>query len=216
MRHYLRNRSRFHSLLVFASASVLSLIAVGAALAVGGGAQNGEDTSCCGWTGSDNPDNASGSYSYGNVTHNLILSEWVEPTHDYVRNKNMIWAQSTEDYLDSQASTRALDYEIRIHDQTYYNFVNTWQTNLPWSKAPEAESWIEELDQGYTEVDMEQDNPGLINANFNYFWDQRFDSEKTAIANAPWFWSELEWCNKIYHPCYFDYTGSMRKKVAQQ
>lgn len=204
------------SLLVFAAAGVLTFVVASVVLAVGNGAQNGEDTGCCGWIGSDNPDGQSGSYAYGNVTHNLILSEWAEPSHDWIRNRNMYWAQSTEDYLDANASTKTLTYEITIRNQYYYNWVSGFSTNLPYSKAPENENPIEELAQGYSEVDMEQYNPALINANFNYFWDQKFDSEKSAIAGEPDFYSTLEWCNKNFVSCFYDDTGWMNKKVLQQ
>ncbi|HYN50722.1 MAG TPA: hypothetical protein VES62_07335 [Thermoleophilaceae bacterium] len=150
------------------------------------------------------------------MTHNLILSEWVEPSHDWVRNKNLYWTQTAEDYLDANSATKAIEYEIRIHDQYYYNFVNSWSTNLPYSKAPENENWLEELQQGYTEVDMEQYTPSLINPQVYYFWDQAFDSEKTAISGWPDFYSEMEWCNKNYTGCYYDVTGWMNKKVLQQ
>jgi hypothetical protein len=204
-------------LVVFVAAATLSFVGVSAVLAVGGGAQNGEDTGCCGWTGADNPaPGTQANFSYANVTHNLILSEWIEPSHDWVRNRTMIWSQGPEDYLDANASNRALDYEIRIHDQFYYNFVANWSTNLPISKAPENENPIEELAQGYTEVDMEQYDPALINANVHYFWDQQFNSEKTAIPQWPDFYSEVEWCTKSFALVEYDVTGWMEKKVDQQ
>lgn len=196
-------------------ALTLSLVLAAAALAVGNGAQNGEDIDCCGWIGTDSP-GAQGSYSYINPTHDLILSEWIEPGHDWLRNRDMFWTQQAENKLDAETDSKTLTYELRIHDQFYYNFSNAFNTNLPWSKAPEGENAIEELAQGYTEVDMEQVDPWRININTNYFWDQRFDSEKASINGLPDIWSEVEYCNKQFNSCNFDETGWLNKKVNQQ
>lgn len=204
------------SVLGFIGAGIFSFLAVSAVLAVGNGATNGKDSACCGYTGNDNPDGLQGSYAYLNGTHDLILSEWVEPSHDWVRNRYMWWTQTAKDYLNANSSTKAIDWEIRIHDQYYYNFVNNFNTSLPYTKAPENENWLEELAQGYTEVDMEQDVPSRISAETHYFWDQQFDSEKSATSTKPDFYSEVEWCNKSYTSCNYDVTGWMRKVVLQQ
>lgn len=203
--------------LVVASGAVIALmlVAVGYAVAVGNGAQNGEDLNCCGWIGNDSP-GAQGSYAYVNPSHNLRLSEWVEPAHDWIRNSNMVWTQAAEDKLDAETATKTLTYENRIHDQGYYNHVNNFNTNIPWSKAPEGENAIEEAFQGYTETDMEQVDPWRIDFGGVYFWDQQYDSEKAAIAGLPDFWSEIEYCNKQFNSCQFDETGWMEKKVLQQ
>lgn len=205
-----------HAMFSVAAAAILTVMTSGLAFAVGNGAQNGEDINCCGWTGNDNPDGLQGSYAYVNPTHDLILSEWVEPSHDWLRNRDMIWTQQAENKLDAETDSKTLTYELRIHDQFYYNHSNAFNTNLPFSKAPEGENAIEELAQGYTEVDMEQVDPWRINVDQNYFWDQRFDSEKASINGLPDIYSEVEYCNKQFNSCNFDVTGWLNKKVNQQ
>lgn len=197
-------------------AAALTVFAAAAVLAVGNGAQNGQDVNCCGWIGNDNPDGLTGSYAYVNETHNMILSEWNEPSHDWVRNNNIIWTQAAEDKLDRDTCCRTLTYEQRIHDQFYFNYTGNANWNLPLSKVPENENWFEEQQQGYTEVDAEQVDPWRINVNTWYFIDLQFDSEKPSIAGRPDFYSEIEWCDKNFVNCFFDVTGWMERKVLQQ
>jgi hypothetical protein len=109
-----------------------------------------------------------------------------------------------------------LTYEIRIHDQFYYNFTGGWNTNLPWSKGAEGENPFEELAQGYTEVDLEQKDPWRINFGAFYFFDAQFDAEKAAINGLPDFVSEVEYGDKNFITINFDETGYMNKKVLQQ
>ena len=197
----------------------LTLFAAGVVLAVGGGAQNGQDVNCCGWIGNDNPDGLTGTYAYVNETHNMILSEWEEPSHDWVRNNNIIWTQAAEDKLDRETGTRTLTYEQRIHDELYYNYAGNANWNLPLSKAPENEVWWEEWrcqPDGCTEVDSEQVDPWRINVNTWYFIDLQFDAEKAAVAGLPDFYSELEYCDKGFVNCNWDITGWMNKKVLQR
>lgn len=193
----------------------LSFLLATAVLAVCCGNKNGEDINCCGWIGTDAP-GGQGSYAYVNATHNMILSEWGEPSHDWVRNQQMTWTQAAENKLDAETNTRTLTYEMRIHDQFYYNFTGQFQSNLPWSKAAEGENPIEEAIQGYTEVDLEQKDPFRINFGAFYFFDSQYDSEKASIAGLPDFVSEIEYCNKQFNSCNFDETGYMNKKVNQQ
>lgn len=106
---------------------------------------------------------------------------------------------------------------MRIHDQFFYNYTGNFNTNLPWSKAPENENWFEELQQGYTEVDMEIVDPWRIVAAFDYFWDLKFDSEKPAESAKPNVYPEIEYCNNDFATnCNFDVTGWFQKKVLQQ
>lgn len=210
------SRSGSAALVSLALAAGLTLATAAVVLAVDNGAQNGQDINCCGWIGNDNPDGVTGTYAYVNETHNMILSEWVEPSHDWVRNNNIIWTQAAEDKLDRETGSKTLTYEQRIHDQFYYNYAGNWNSNLPLSKAPENENWFEEQNQGYTEVDAEQVDPWRIAVNTWYFIDLQFDSEKPAIAGRPDFYSEIEYCDKNFVNCFFDVTGWMEKKVLQQ
>jgi hypothetical protein len=200
-------------MLGFSLGILASFALVAGVLALTNGTQNGRDTAGDPWYGDDNPDDLQGSYAYNNSPHDLILNEWNEPGNDWIRNLDMDWSYDAAVKLNNETGTHALDYEIRIHDQYYYNFVNSWQTNLPISKAPENENWFEELNQGYTEVDMEQDDPYRIDNTGLYYWNQYFDSEKSAVSGAPQFYSEIEYCNKSYTGCNFDVTGKMHKKV---
>lgn len=211
-----RTGAYIRAILSFVTAAGISLALATVVLAVCCGNKNGEDINCCGWIGTDAP-GAQGTYAYVNATHNMILSEWDEPSHDWVRNQQMTWTQLAEDKLDAETNTRTLTYEIRIHDQFYYNFTGGWNTNLPWSKGAEGENAFEELAQGYTEVDLEQVDPWRINFGAFYFFDAQFDNEKAAINGLPDFWSEIEYCNKDFASnCNFDETGFMNKKVLQR
>lgn len=202
----------------FVLSTVLTFLAVTAAVAIGGGAQNGEDLSCCGWIGHDNPDFVTGSYAYSSYQHDLVLSEWNEPGGDVVRNLDMDWTYEAAVTLNNETNQRALEYEIRIRDETYYDGVaENFNTNLPWSKAPTVGSWPEELRDGHTEIELEQWDPYRIHNAVVYYWHQQVDSEKPAVSGAPTFYSEVEWCAKPnWDPCRIDVTGWMRKVVLQQ
>jgi hypothetical protein len=207
------------------SSTVASILAGGLILAIAGtalavlnaGERNGLDLNCCGWAGIDNPDGLTGSYSVDNSWQDVYISEWAEPNHDWMRDRFMRWGAAAEQKLNNETGWRALDTEMRIHDQFFYNFAGNWNTNLPWSKAPEGENALEELLQGYTEVDMEVKDPWKINAAFDYFWDLQFDAEKPPEIARPDFYSEIEYCDKDFASnCNFDVTGWFRKKVLQQ
>ncbi len=58
--------------------------------------------------------------------------------------------------------------------------------------------------------------PSRIHNDGVYFWDQWFDSERSAINGHPEFRFELENCNKSWESCTQDNTGWMKKKVLQQ
>lgn len=206
----------FRQLAGFAVGVALSFISVSlVTAAVGNGTKNGEDAA--GWPGGIDGPGIQQDWSYSQIAHNLILSEWIEPSHDWVRNRAMDWSSAAENKLDSISSTRSLEYAIKIRDQFYYNGINSgFNTNLPYSKAPEGSSFPEEAVDGHTEIEMEQNNPSLISDVTVYFWDQQFDSEKSAIATAPTFWSAMENCNKSWNDCFTDNTGEMRKKVLQR
>lgn len=192
-----------------------SFLAATLALAVGGGADNARDQSVSGWIGDDAP-GIEQFWAYNSVTHDFILSEWVEPSHDWVRTRNMDWSYASADYLNQISSYRNLEFSVKITNETYYNGINNWTTNAPYSKAPEGSSFAEEAIDHYTEVEMEMINPYLISNTAVYYWDQQFNSERTAISTAPKFSSQLENCNELWGDCFYDETGWMRKKVLQQ
>lgn len=169
-----------------------------------------------GWPGIDNPDGVTGSYSIDNNWQDFYLSEWTEPTHDWVRERFMLFHQNRIDKFAVDKNDKALDFEQQIKNQFYYNFTGAFNTNVPWTKAPEAENAAEELFQGYSEVDTEVKDIIKFVAEFNYFVDLKWDSEKSAIAGAPTFDSEVEYCNKFFLACNFDGTGRFSKKVLQQ
>jgi hypothetical protein len=205
----------FRAAIAFAGAAALSVVAVSVAVAVGGGAQNGLDTFINGWIGLDDP-GVQQDWSYNQVEHDFILSEWVEPSHDWVRTREMVWSFAAATKLNNISATRNLEFAVKIENQSYYNGINNWNTNAPFSKAPEGSSFAEEAADGYTEVEMEMIEPHRTTNGVFYFWDQQFDSEKAAVAGAPTFRSQLENCNEFWGDCFTDETGWMRKKVLQQ
>ncbi|HSW43095.1 MAG TPA: hypothetical protein VLM76_11355 [Patescibacteria group bacterium] len=210
-----RKQNLFNVLIAAAMASVL---ASGTTLAaVWSGQVNGRDLDGGGWTGNDNPDNDTGSYSVNNAWQNTYISEWSEPSDDWMRDRFMNWGAAAERKLNNESATHGLGTEMRIHDQLFYNYNGNFNTNLPFSKAPENEWWFEELSQGYTEVDMEIQEPRLINANFNYFWDIQIDSEKAPTAAQPHFYTEIEYClNDFATDCWHDVTGWFQKQALVQ
>jgi hypothetical protein len=181
------------------------------------GERNGQDLNCCGWFGSDNPEGKTGSYSVDNTWQDVWLSEWAEPKHDWVRDRFMRWNAAAEQKLNDESAQKGLGPEIRIHDQDYFNFTGNWNTNLPWSGAAVSENWFEEAVQGYTEIDLEIQEPVNIVKDFNYFWDIQVDAEKPPNAAKPEFYSEIEYCdNNFASNCNWDVTGKFWKKILQQ
>lgn len=89
-------------------------------------------------------------------------------------------------------------------------------TNFPYSKAPENENLAEEIAQRYTEVDMEVANPVNIVEDRDYYMHLRWDSERSPFDDQPDFWSEIEWCDKSFNNCSWDYTGWFEKVHSQQ
>lgn len=198
-------------------ASVLSFVAVSAVLAAWAGETNGLDSSCCGWIGNDNQDGVTGSYSVDNIHQQARISEWDEPSHDWVRDRLNRWGQEAENKLDRESDTRGLGMEMRIHHQDYYNFTGNWQTNLPWSGAAASENFIEEAEQGYTEVDTEIQHPAQIVVDVNYFIDYQVNSQTIGTTTRPDFWTEIEYCdNNFSTNCNYDITGWFRKKFVVQ
>jgi len=146
----------------------------------------------------------------------MILNEWTEPSHDWVRNQDMDWTFDGATILNNISDTRNLEFDLKIVDHTYYNGRDNWNTNVPFSKAPEGSSFAEEWHDGWTEIEMEMIEPHRIHNDWVYFWEQQFDSEKSAVVGAPTFRKNLENCNEFWGDCVFDNTGWMRKKVLQQ
>ncbi len=180
------------------------------------GQDNGRDLNGGGWIGNDNWDNVTGTYAPDNVWEDTYLSEWSEPGHDWMRDRFLKWGAAAEQKLNNESATKGLDTEMRIHDQFYYNFVDAWNSNLPFSKGPENENPAEELFQGYTEVDAEIQEPKLIDVNFNYFWDIKIDSEKAPLVGHPDFYTEIEYCDNNFNNCNHDVMGWFEKKVRVQ
>lgn len=200
--------------LVISLVGLSTSLTVGVVLAAWTGQQNGRDLAVNGWIGADNPGEQTGTYSVDNIWQDAVLNEWDEPSHDWVHDKFNRFGQAAEDKLDAEPATKGLDFELRIHDQTYYNFTGNWNTNLPFSKGAENENPFEELIQGYTEVDTEIQEPMLIATGVDYFIDYQIDAEKNPTPTAPDFWTEIEYCdNDFASNCNFDPTGWWRKKL---
>jgi len=167
------------------------------------------------WIGDDTP-NDHFSWAYGQGAHDLILLEWSEPSHDWVRNQDMDWTYDGAVELNQISDTRNLEFDVDICNQFYYNGRDNWNTNVPYSKAPEGSSFAEEEADDCTEVEMEMSEPYRIHNDGVYFWDQQYDSEKSAVSGAPTFHKNLENCNEFWWDCGSDWTGWMQKKVRQQ
>jgi hypothetical protein len=162
-----------------------------------------------GWnTGWDNPDGLTGTYSVDNVWQDFYLSEWNEPYHDWARDRWNRWGPTAEAKLNNESSSKGLGFQLTIIDQYWYNFTGNWNTNLPWSKGAENENVIEELIQGYTEVDTEIQDPVRINVNYNYYIDYQIDQERQVGYRYPVFYSEIEWCDNWFLACNYDLTGT--------
>lgn len=205
------------TLLGFVLGATLSLVAVSVALAVCCGQRNALDNTVNGWIGDDTP-GGQFNWSYGNGVHDLILLEFTEPAHDIVRSQDMDWTYDAAVVLNQISSTRNLEFAIKIANHRYYNGRDEYWTNVPWSKEPEGSSFLEEENEQQTEVEMEMIEPHRIHNDGVYFWDQWFDSERSAINGAPTFRKWLENCDEFWTPwsCDQDDTGWMRKKVLQQ
>ena len=199
----------------FAAAAALVLSGVTLAV-INNGATNGKDDEVNGWHGLDNPDGQTGTYSIDNNWQDFSISEWAEPNHDWVRERFMLFHQNRIDKFWQDRNDKALDFEQRIKHQDYYNFLNAWNTNVPFTKAPEGEGFIEEGIQGYSEVDTEVKDITSFVGEFNYFLDLKWDAQMPPVANAPTFDSEVEYCNKFFVGCNFDGTGRFWKMVPQQ
>lgn len=192
------------------------------AIALNNGAMNGIDQPPPG-TGIDDPDtpDLEGSYSVDNYLHDFYLSEWLEPSDDWVRNRWMWWNAAREQTLNNQSATKGLGTEVRIKNQDYYDFNNgvagdKFNTNLPWTKRPENENALEEWIRGYTEVDMEIKDASKINKEVFYFWDIKVDSERIPTSSQPIFNSEIEYCDKNFDHCQYDQIGQFNKVVLQR
>lgn len=174
------------------------------------GESNGSDY----LSGQDNP-GATGSYSVDNTWQDFYLSEWSEPSHDWARDRYNRWSSTTyNNVLYPQRNSKALGFQLTIVDQYWYNYTGSWATNLPYTKAAENENPIEELLQGYTEVDTEINDPSRIVAGVNYYIDYQIDSERS--PSNPRFESEIEWCDKSYITCNWDITGVFYKTITVQ
>lgn len=200
-----------------AAAAALSVSFVGPALALDGGAMNGQDVPA--HNGVDNPDGVTGSYAFNNVTQLTYLKEWLESHHDGFREANMSWSVAAENKLDDECDNRFLTFEKRILDQFYYDLHGSgnYTTNLPLTQGPESENGVEEANQGYSEFDAESKNCQNINQGTFYWLEFEIDSEKTPTSSRPVFYSELEWCDDL-NPfvCNFDVTGRFEKEVLQR
>lgn len=204
--------------------AVLALGISNVVIAVDNGTTNGFDSELNGWNGLDNPDGVTGSYSIDNNWQDFYLSEWLEPKHDWLKERFMLFHQNRIDLFWTDRNDRGLDTEVRIGsanpDQDYYdriaNASGGFNTNMPFTKAPEDEDPIQERFQGYSETDMEMKDIVKFKAEFNYFWDTQWNSQKSSIAGHPVFNTEIEYCNKFFIDCRFDGTGRFFKKVNQQ
>jgi hypothetical protein len=196
-----------------ATAAMIMTFAFGTALVFAwSGGTNGSDAT----TGQDSP-GATGSYSVDNRLQDGYLSEWDEPSHDWARDRYNMWSQAVyNNVLVANKATKALGWQLSIINQNWYNYVNTFNTNLPFTKAPENENPLEEAAQGYTEVDTEIKDPSAVDWGVFYFIDYKIDSEQKATSNGPTFETEIEWCNKTYTTCNFDVTGVWTKSALVQ
>jgi hypothetical protein len=198
-------------------AIALAFIGTSAALAAWGGAVNARDRADGGWIGNDDPDNVRRPHGPDSVWQDLSLAEWDEPSHDWVYDRWNRWGQAATALFNAEWQVKGLGTQLRIADQFYYNYTGVANWNYPYSKVPENENPLEELIQGYTEVDGEINNPNTIIGGYNYFIDYRFDSEKIAVAGSPTFNSDLEWCDNFFLSCEpIDRTGMMRKVALVQ
>ena len=192
--------------------SLVSMLVTTSIVLAWSGQTNGRDLSFSPWIGNDNNDGVTGSYAPDNIYQDLILREWDEPYHDWIDDKFNRWGQAAEDKLDAESATKGLGFELTVHNQWYYDFTNSWNTNLPYSKEPENENPIEEAQQGYTEVDTEIQEPYLINVSFNYFLSYQLDAERTPTSTQPDFYSQIEYCdNNFLTNCFHDDTGWLQK-----
>lgn len=211
-----RTSKALRAIAAFAFGAALSAIGVSAVAAVCCGDWNATDKNINGWIGNDDPGIIQ-DWAYHSATHDFVLTEWLEPSHDWVKTRDMDWSFEAATKLNEISDTRNLEFAVKISDETYYNGRDdNFFTNTPWSKAPEGSTFFEEAWDEYTEVEMEMIEPHLIDNGSVYFWDQQFDSEKSAVAGAPTFSSQLENCNEFWGDCKYDETGWMRKKVLQQ
>ena len=128
----------------------------------------------------------------------------------------MLFHQNRIDKFWLDRNDKGLDFEQRIKHQDYYNFDFAWNTNVPFTKAPENENFLEEWRSGESEVDTEVKDITRFVAEFNYFLDLRWDATLPAVVNAPKFESEVEYCDKFFFSCNWDVTGRFYKMVLQQ
>jgi len=98
----------------------------------------------------------------------------------------MQWTFAGATLLNEMTNTQRFEYSIHIRDQGYYNGVDeNFFTNLPFSKAPEGSSFAEEFADGYTEVEMEQNQPHRIDHDGSYKWNQQFDLSSNSSRRLP-------------------------------
>lgn len=208
---------RLHPIPLLILVTALTFAGTATVLAAWAGGINARDRADGGWIGNDNPDNVRRPHGPDSVWQDLSLGEWDEPNHDWVYDRFNKWGQAAKDLFNAQWQDKGLGTQLRIADQFYYNYTGVANWNYPYSKNPENENPIEELAQGYTEVDGEINEPNKIVVGNNYFIDYKVDSEKKAIAGSPTFNSDLEWCNNFFLGCDpIDRTGMMRKVALVQ
>ena len=206
---------RLRVLAAFALSGVASLAGTSVVLAAWTGQVNGRDLAINGWIGSDEPNNPplQGSYSFDNIRQDGILKEWAEPTHDWVSNEFMRWGQAAKDKLNREADQKGLGIELTIDDQDFYDFNGIWNSNVPWSKGAENENAVEEFIQGYTEVDIEIQDPSRINVGVDYWTSYQIDAERDPTPTRPDFGINIEWCdNNFTTHCFYDAVSWWRKK----
>jgi hypothetical protein len=187
---------------------------VSLALAAWTGQLNALDSPNNGWIGADNPDNDTGTYAYDNARQDARLKEWDEPSHDWFRSDWMKWGADAETKLDVD-NDKGIDFEFRIHEQDYYDYMNVANTNLP-ATGVDPDAWFEEPacpPNGCTEVDVEVQDTWRIEQLIEYWVEIKIDAQRNPIATRPDFVTEVEYCNGGFNDCFFDATGWMRKKL---
>ena len=187
---------------------------VSVVLAAWTGQLNGLDSPNNGWVGADNPDNDTGSYSVDNIRQDSRLYEWDEPSHDVFRSDWMKWGAAAETKLDTDQD-KGIDFEFRIHEQDYYDYVSPARTNLP-SSGTDPDAWYEEpycQPNGCTEVDVEVQDTWRIEQGIDYWVEITIDAQQNPTTTRPDFVTEIEYCNSWFIDCNFDATGWFRKRL---
>ncbi len=87
---------------------------------------------------------------------------------------------------------RFLSWDQQITHHDYYNFVS-WQTSLPHTSPPTAEDFLQEANQGYSEVEMELRDPSNLVAGVDYFIQYKWDAQIPPASTGPTLSTECEW-----------------------